>query len=211
MTNITNYPLCWPHHIKGRTPATERKYGSFGVKGPNGYKTNLTVSQSVRRVMDEISKFTRVGHPHVIDPHTVVISTNIRVRLDGLPKSGQKKPEDPGAAVYFDMHGEPCCFPCDTYITVQDNLAAIAAHFDAKRCMQRHGVGDLRAEFSGYAALPSNVSVEWWQVLQVDQDAPRSAVEKAFRKLRSTHHTDKGGNADQFQAVQDAWKSYCDQ
>jgi hypothetical protein len=30
-----------------------------------------------------------------------VISTNVRMRLDGLPRSGEKESQDPGAAVYW--------------------------------------------------------------------------------------------------------------
>ena len=35
-----------------------------------------------------------------------MLSTNLRVKIDGLPYSNQKEPEDPGIAVYFDWEGQ---------------------------------------------------------------------------------------------------------
>lgn len=92
-----------------------------------------------------------------------VVSTNLETRLDGLPRSGQRKPDDPGAALYFQLRGKPIVLACDHYDTVEANLAAIAAHIDAMRAMERHGVGSLEQMFAGFTALPPAVSPDDWR------------------------------------------------
>ena len=55
---------------------------------------DLSVTDAVARVLDELQ---RMG----VDRQDVVISTNVRSRLDGLPRSGEPEPDNPGAAVYW--------------------------------------------------------------------------------------------------------------
>ena len=41
--------------------------------------------------------------------------------------------------LYFHLKKQPYAMACDRYTTVADNLAAIAAHIDAVRAIERHG------------------------------------------------------------------------
>ena len=83
---------------------------------------------AVERVLEELRRLDGAGEDDV------VISTNLRTRLDGLPRSDQPKPEDPGAAVYWQPPiGEMRCMAVDRYTEVEDNLAAIAATRNAGR------------------------------------------------------------------------------
>ena len=45
------------------------------------------------------------------------------------------------ATLYFRLKDKPIVLACDRYDTVEANLAAIAAHIDAMRAMERHDVG----------------------------------------------------------------------
>jgi len=122
----------------------------------------------------------------------VVLSTNIALRLDGLPRSGQGEPSDPGVAVYFRLLGKPRTLACDRWDRVADNMAAIAGHVAAIRAVDRYGVGTLEQAFAGYAALPASTE-EWWLVLGVEPNATIEEVEEAFRDLAKRHHPDAGG------------------
>jgi hypothetical protein len=108
-------------------------------------KVGATVAQGVKRLDDELSR---------LDARNVVISTNLRVRLDSLPASGQREPDDPGVAVYFTLDGKRRCLPCDRWDRVADNMIAIAKFIDAMRGQLRWGVGDVGAIFEGFKALP---------------------------------------------------------
>jgi hypothetical protein len=69
------------------------------------------------RVVDELRRM------HVAQ-RDVVISTNLRLRNDGLPLSKQREPEDPGVAVYWKKDGKNLVIAADCYTKIADNLAA---------------------------------------------------------------------------------------
>jgi hypothetical protein len=66
------YPLSWPDGWK-RTPSGSRQRSNF-TKNKNA----LSVADGTRRILDELRRF---GVPD----YQVILSTNIQVRLDGLP------------------------------------------------------------------------------------------------------------------------------
>ena len=84
----------------------------------------------------------------------VVVSTNLQTRLDGLPRSNQARPGDPGVCVYWKPAKSPMrCMAVDRYDEVQDNLAAVAATLEAMRSIERHGgAAILDRAFTGFAA-----------------------------------------------------------
>jgi hypothetical protein len=138
MSEITASPLSWPPQHP-RTPNAQKTYGRFGQKNGYGVKI-LTVAQGTRRVMEQIESYTQAGHKYRIDPCDVIISSNLALRANGLPRSGQKTPTDTGVAVYFTLDKKERCIPCDKYFRAADNLAAIAATLNALRTIERHGV-----------------------------------------------------------------------
>ena len=210
MSEINSYPLHWPAGWK-RTASSNRKRANFNSRKDTGasyrMKRALTVSEGIKRVLDSLQK---MGIPS----YQVIISTNMAVRNDGLPYSGRKDPEDPGAAVYWRPYGSSAdtqhkCIAIDQYDRLADNLAAIAGTLDAMRAIERWGGADiLDRAFQGFAALPEYVSHGWHNVLGVAADAPHAEVEAAYKKLRGQHHPDRGGNGDLFHAIQEAWKQY---
>jgi len=52
--------------------------------------------------------------------------------------------------------------------------------------------------------------MDHYQTLGVSRDADASAIKKAYRKLASKHHPDKGGNPEEFKRVQEAYDTLSD-
>lgn len=213
MKAIPAYPLLWPAGWR-RTPAQDRTRARFAKKERKWSNTpgstnswmqskEITISDGVERVRAELS---RMG----IADDDLVISSNLELRLDGYPRSGQREPTDPGIAVYWRDGKETRCMAIDRYDRVADNLAAIAATLDAMRAIERHGGAEiLDRAFTGFAALPSPSQARaWWEVLGVPCTARADQVAAAYRRLRSEHHPDKGGSDEAFNEVQQAYDSF---
>ena len=181
------YPLHWPAGWP-RTPKPERKYGRFTQDG-----RDITIAQAVRRIREQLDRFTRVGSRYRVPDDSVIISTDMRTRRDGLPYSSDRPPVDPGASVYFELDGNPRVIPCDQYTTLADNLAAIAATIDALRTLERHGSGIMERAFTGFQALPDPTNRQWRDVLGNDIETAEQA-EKRFRELAKDRHPDRGGS-----------------
>jgi hypothetical protein len=101
-------------------------------------------------------------------------------------------------AVYWVTRaGTPAkCMAVDRYDKVADNLAAVAATLEAFRAVERHGgAAILDRAFVGFAALPAPAAWQrdWWNVLELSQDATADQVRAAHRRLTAIHHPDRGG------------------
>jgi hypothetical protein len=202
------FPLSWPTGWK-RTPRHQRQRAAFSASGVqtvdrgNGQiervRTTraLTVADALKRVSAELS---RLGATREI------LSTNVVLRIDGLPRSGQPEPDDPGAAVYFHLKGQPRCLACDRWNRVADNIAAVAQHIDALRRIDRYGVGTMEQAFAGYAQLPANTAANWRDVFgfKDDQRVTWAEVEDAFRELARAAHPDAGGTHEQMARLSEA-------
>ena len=193
---IDAYPLQWPASWP-RTPTAALRFGRFGVKRQDKpYTTfaDITVVEATKRVLTELG---RMG----IDRQDVVISTNLALRLDGLPRSGQAAPRDAGAAVYWQTsRGERRVMAIDQYYKVEENLAAIAATLDAMRAIERHGGAQiLDRAFTGFAALPApGASRHWRDVLEVPAgwDVCLDDVKDRYRRLGRERHPDRATGSD---------------
>lgn len=195
---IAAYPLQWPAGWP-RTPGNGVKHGKFGTKkqrpGQHWQSTvEITVAQATQRVLDEL---TRMG----IDRGDIVISTNIQLRLDGLPRSGQRAPADPGAAVYWQTGGgDRRVMAIDQYSKVEDNMAAIAATLDAMRAIERHGGARvLERAFTGFTALPAPAARRSWRAVMEfppNYDPTGDELRQRYRRLASSRHPDRAGGSD---------------
>lgn len=207
MDDITATPLSWPMG-KPRTPADERKHGRFGKRNSSGYGLKeVTVADGRDRVTEALDKFTRRGQTYRVPPDSIIISTDLALRNDGFPRSGQREPSDPGVAVYFKLDGQAQCIPCDVYHRIADNLAAVADCIEALRTLERHDASLMRAAFTGFAQLASPEAMgrpHWRQVLNTDSHDIEQ-VRKAYRAALRTAHPDKGGSSEAFHEVQEAW------
>mgnify|MGYP000042659843 CR=1 FL=1 len=192
VSSTTAYPLSWP---VGWPRVVSRGRSDFG-------------RHSIAQCTDEI-----VRQLNLLSAKTIVISTNLQLRMDGLPKSNQSAPADPGAAVYFKLKKPSIkgkdgqwrqvftdhVLACDKWGRVEDNLWAIAKHIDAIRGQKRWGVGSIEQAFAGYTALPAagETSGEaWWQVLGVLPNASADAINQAYRGKARAVHPDTGGSDD---------------
>lgn len=126
---------------------------------------------------------------------SVVLSSNIPLRQDGLPYSNTREPSDHGAAVYFRLKGHPRVLACDKWDRVAHNIVAVAKHIEATRGQSRWGVGSVEQAFAGYQALPAVPSKRpWWVVLGVPESATWLTIQKARVELLMRHHPDRGGD-----------------
>jgi hypothetical protein len=202
----SRYPLCWPEGWK-RTPSDARKYGQFGtVDRSPGYarKRDMTVAVACERIAQNLSKMG-------IAEDDVLVSTNLKTRIDGLPRSDQAQPLEPGAAVYWRRGGgeRMQCMAIDRYTKVEDNLAAIAATLEAMRAIQRHGGAEiLDRTFVGFTALPQHASgAGWREVLNFPLDSKEitiSEVRARFNMMAKVRHPDTGGDRDSFEQLMQA-------
>ena len=198
--NPTPYPLAWPTGWP-RTRAGERERSRF--RNARAVDDQLSMSDATSRLIREC---------RLLGAANVIVSTNVAVRRDGLPYARQRTPEDPGAAVYFKLDSVPegLVLACDRWLRVEDNIAAVAAHIGALRGIDRWGVGSVRQAFAGYKRLSSgDAPTPWWEVLEIDRQAPVVAVKKAYKELAKLHHPDREtGNLERFQAISKAWKEF---
>lgn len=210
---MNRYPLSWPDGWR-RMPAGQRKRAHFG-KGERQYSStpgqsswmrvrDLTINDGVSRVLDELRKFG-------VLEGDAIISTNLQVRLDGLPRSGQAQPADPGVAVYWERAGDKGTkvMAIDIYDRVADNLAAIAATLEAMRAIERHGGAViLERAFTGFDALPApgqTMARSWREVLELNGDATLDRARENYRRLASLRHPDKGGSHAAMSELNAAW------
>lgn len=176
------FPLYWP---EGWKRARWRTRSAFKIQG-------------FGRVRDLLfSEIRRMGGT------SVVLSSNIALRRDGLPYANTREPDDPGVAVYFTHKKRQMCFACDQWKTVRENAYAIAKTIEALRGIERWGASDMMERaFTGFAALPEEASQPWRVVLNLENGAvTRDDVEASFRHLAKKFHPDMGGDRSEFEAI----------
>lgn len=117
MNEDLRYPLAWPLGTK-RTSGY-RKYARFGT---------TTVGAQVDALANELRS---------LGGRSWLISSNLRMRNDGLPFSQQRAPDDPGIAVYFKLNGKDHVLACDRWNRPEHNLRAIVLHIAALRGQER--------------------------------------------------------------------------
>lgn len=192
-------PLQWPEGWK-RTPASQRRRGRFTRRdtGVNGWRSSraLTFAEALRRLLEQV---------RLLGADRPVLSTNVELRLDGLPRaSDARKLDDPGAALYFTLRGQARCLACDGYLDVASNIAALAGHIEALRAIDRYGVGTIDQAFAGYAPRLQAAPSEWWTVLGVPRTAAWERVEAAYREAAKVAHPDAGGSPYQMARLTEA-------
>ena len=179
------YPLAWPQGWP-RTPSHRRKRAQFG-KAAGAYRTkkSLTIADAIARLQREMDS---------LKASDLILSTNVELRLDGMPRSDRSPPHDVGVAVYFTLNGKPHCMPCDRWDRVADNIAAIAKHLEATRGIARWGVADTATMFTGFQALPAPKSWRAVMHFREDEHVSPEAIEARYRWLAKKRHPDQGGS-----------------
>lgn len=174
----TGFPLAWPQGWR-RTDPSDRRY----LPG----KGRVSFSDSRSRLLHELELLG-------VDQLSIVLSTNMPLRADGLPMAGRSElVPDPGVAVYFKLDDRPLSFACDAYAYVRDNMRAIALTIEALRGLQRWGASDMMDRaFRGFLALPQTATRPWREVLgfKSNEAITLAAAEKKFRDLSHKLHPD---------------------
>ena len=180
---VSRYPLAWPHGTP-RTHGARRKRAAFSTKST--LDRRVTVWNAIQRLERELD---------ALGATNPTLSTNVQLRLDGRPRSDME-PSDTGAAAYFNFKGRATVFACDRWDRVADNIAAIAAHIDALRRVERYGVGSLEQALAGYKALPADSAADWRQVFGFakEQRVTLEQFDVAYKKLAKERHPDRGGS-----------------
>lgn len=176
---IEAYPLHWPDG-RPRTPRYNIRRSSFTPGNRSTEVANVT------------AELRRLG------ARNVIVSTNVRLRNDGLPYANDRAPDDQGVAVYFEYAGGQKCFACDRWTSVAENLRAIFKSIEAIRGLERWGSKDfVNAAFTGFSALPSpGAEKPWREVLgfRPDEKPSAAAVREQFYALAKKAHPDAGGS-----------------
>lgn len=188
---IEAYPLYWPEG-QGRVPSYRRKSGRFEM-GFASARDHL------------VGELGRMG------AREVIVSTNVKLRRDGLPLASENEPDDPAVAVYFTHGKRALVIACDSYTRVRWNMRACGATVEALRTIQRHGATELlERAFTGFTALPPKGGEDrpWWEVLGVDRDSDATAVKDAYRRLATLHHPDAGGEGETMSRINVAYDTF---
>lgn len=186
----SRYPLAWPAG-RSRTPIGRRRYGTFKKGGEL-----ISRIEALQRVEYELGR---------LNGKYPLLSSNIELKMDGSPRANQLPPTDPGVCLYFEMDGKPFALACDTYTKVAQNVAAIAAHLEATRAIERYGVATAAETLQAFSALPPppaggsiilGAAVRpWYDVLGVAPAAKTAVIEAAFRALAKEAHPDRPGGS----------------
>jgi hypothetical protein len=197
-STVEKYPLQWPAGY----PRTQRpKSSRFG---------NVTFARARDVIFAQLKLLLSYQ-----ERATIVLSTNIPLRMDGLPYANLKQPSDKGIAVYFQYKGEAVVLCCDQWNKIEHNLWAVANTINAIRAIERWGVSDfLKRSFTGFQALPppkpDAPKKEWWAVLNYQQAPGRAVwdwegVSAQYKSLAKKYHPDAGGSVHQFQELSQAY------
>ena len=152
---VEAYPLQWPAGFSRKNGRSQSQFGGH------------TLAHVRDTLLHQLGLLHRQAH------RSAVISSNVELRLDGLPYSGRRAPEDKGIAVYFQMplpqrswrdpqQFEWKVFACDQWNRVECNLWAIAKTIEAMRGIDRWGVSDMLSRaFTGFK-VPEEGSGRPW-------------------------------------------------
>ena len=210
-TTNTTYPLSWPEgwkrtkdgaRVRARFSKHTTKYRqSFGDPSKHesySQRGEVTIAEGTSRV---IGALRAMG----VHDFNTIISSNLQVRNDGLPRSGQRTPEDPGVAVYWKHKERQQVMAIDQYDRVADNLAAVAATLEAMRAIERHGGATiLDRAFTGFQALPAPKDPvghrHWCDVMRFPSPSQTLEDVKARYRLMAAEMPPDAGGTDAMMA-----------
>ncbi len=183
------YPLQWP---TAWPRSKEKKVAQFKV----------SMGEAVSQLYDELDR---------LGADNVVVSSNMRLRLDGRPLADQRRMDDEGVAVYFTYNGAQQCIPCDKWTTVKDNVRAVGLTIQALRGLERWGAKEMvNAAFQGFTALPAQAgagSEQWWEILEMAEPViDAEYIKRSYREVSRKVHPDNGGSDEQFIRVKNAYE-----
>ena len=168
------YPLQWP---SGWPRNKSRSKGPFKDK---------SVYRAAQEIHTELNRMKATQ---------IVISSNLKLRKDGLPYSDQRT-DDPGVCAYFKYNGRNQCIPCDRWAKIEDNMWAIAKSIEAMRGLERWGSKQIvDAAFTGFQQI---AYVGKPIVRYFDDCFSKEDAKNRFRRYAIEMHPDAGGDTAEF-------------
>ena len=196
MTSRSNlpdaYPLQWPSGWD-RTPPGKRRNSDY------------TVGES--RARDDLFKAIRL-----LGGSVAIVSSNMRVRLDGIPYAHQPNiPDDPGVAVYWVRQGRQEVMACDRWRRPWENMRAIYQAIEGLRAMERAGATQIMERAFQAFQLPATAGATkrpWRTVLGFGEHLTVGSltVKARFKELAVKLHPDVGGDVERFQELERAYR-----
>lgn len=191
-SDITTYPLVWPTNWERTASRTPSRY----------------------RVSFERARADLLQQLSLLRTESIVISSNVPVRRDGIPYAKATAPWDPGVAVYWMDHSEGLrVIACDKWRGTAENLRAIGTTLTYLRGIQRAGATEaVTKAFSGFAALlPASVpkNDDWRVVMNFDHNEPitEAQLSRRYRTLAQERHPDRGGSHEQMLQLSAAYQA----
>jgi hypothetical protein len=181
---VDAYPLQWPEGWKRHN----RNYRD----NDNRFRGSVYGELSIGRTRDQL-----LHELKLLGAADVVISSNLRLRNDGLPLSNQPRMlDDPGVAVYFKLNKRPMVMARDQYQSVAGNLRSLTLAVDAMRQLERHGgSGMMERAFTGFVAIaPPDWKKPWREVFGVKPDWSGDITALYREKARNRHPDAEGSN-----------------
>jgi hypothetical protein len=195
--SVKRFPLEWPIGWKRTSPRQRQRATFRSTKVEDLKRSDGTVNRVKKETAVSVFVATQRLERQVelLGGKNPTLSTNVSLRLDGRPRS-EGEPSDPGVALYFSFAGKATVLACDRFDRVADNIAAIAAHIDALRRVDRYGVGTIEQALAGYKALPADTAANWRAVFgfAADSTPTRAQVDTAFKAAARKRHPDRGGS-----------------
>lgn len=123
--------LDWPPEFD-RTPEQQRR------PYPHGFQVSQT--EAFKNILAELRKFDDISQ---IEIETAAQHNS---HVPNIPRASAD-PDDPGVLVSWEQDGQQYVAPCDQWDNLRDNAQAIYHYLNAKRGMDRWGVGTTENEF----------------------------------------------------------------
>lgn len=175
------YPLQWPEGWPRTRPNWRESDKRF-----DGRVYGLVPGRARDQLVAELDR---------LGATSVVVSTNVELRKDGLPYAQARRVEDPGVAVYFVLKKRPMVMAVDRYESVAGNMRSLTLAIEAMRQLERHGGGTMMERaFTGFAAIaPPDWKKPWREVFGVKADW-RGDLTALYREKARNRHPDAGGS-----------------
>lgn len=135
-------------------------------------------------------------------------------RNDGYPRA-HAVPEHPGIILTMSTADGALSFPCDTFVTWQENLRAITLTMQKFRDIARYGVTKNGQQYAGFRAIeapaPADRPFTDAAVAQAflcrfvpESDQTEMSLAQIARRARADTHPDRGGKVSDYHRVVEA-------
>lgn len=176
------HPLDWPSTWRRDPPMDRSRF------------TEVTDQQAYKRLLEEV-RLWKVSD--------VVVSSNLRRNVNGLPTVNQRQPDDAGVALWFTLNGVSSVIACDRYPEVWENLVGLAHAVSAYRMLGRHCSQEMIAHAARGLRELGPAREDWREVLPGCTTI--GEARRLAHKLLAQHHPDRGGADEKFKRVAEAW------